>query len=147
MNYTVLFSNTNGNYILDHQFIMAHAQVKPQEKDGLIIEEEGGVFQRTIQQISPSTQDKRKRDEETSVGSSSKYRHTSDGNRSATTMIEQDSLSVPFWKHLNNRQSSIHFNTNEIGCFSLLTRGDEKECFEDNRYLRGKYSFIFIKII
>ena len=59
--------------------------------------------------------------------------------------MEQDSLSVPFWKNLNRRQSSFEFQTTEIGSFSLLTRADEKECFEDKRYLRGKCFYIYFE--
>jgi hypothetical protein len=117
---------------------MANVKVKPQETDGVVIEEEIGVFQRTTQQISPPKQEKRKRDEEIPAESPSKYMHVADGNRSATTTRVQDSLRVPFWKDLNRRQSSAEFHTTEIGSFSLLTRGDEKECFEDKRYLRSK---------
>lgn len=124
---------------------MANPKVKSQEKDQVIIEEDIGVFQRTIEQSSPS---KRKRDEEIPDESPKKYTHTSHGNRSATTTIapvKHDSLSVPFWKHLNGKSSSNQFQTTEIGSFSLLTRAEEKECFEDKRYLRGKYSSIFFK--
>ena len=109
---------------------MANVKVKLQEKD----EEETGVIQRTTtEHISPS---KRKREEEIPSESPKKYIHTGDNNRVATV---QNSLRVPFWKELNRRQSSSEFRTNEIGNFSLLTRDDEKECFEDKRYLRSKY--------
>jgi hypothetical protein len=120
---------------------MADAKVKAQEKNELVIEEESGVFQHTTERISPLTKEKRKRDEDISVEPPSKYIHTSDGNRSATTVTKQDSLSVPFWKNLNRQQSSFQFQSNEIGCFSLLNRTDDKECFEDKRYLRGKCSY------
>jgi hypothetical protein len=122
---------------------MANAKVKPQEKDKLVIEEEIVVFQSTTEQISPSKTDKRKREEEIPAESPSKHKHVSYGNRSATTTMKEDSLSVPFWKHLNYKQSSGQFHTVEIGSFSLLTRADEKECFEDQRYLRGKCFSIF----
>jgi hypothetical protein len=116
---------------------MANAKLKPQEKD---IEEEIGVVQRTTQQVSSSKQEKRKRDEEIPAESPNKYMHGSDGNRSVTTTTrKQNSLRVPFWKDLNHRQSSAEFHTTEIGTFSLLTRADEKECFEDKRYLRSRY--------
>jgi len=117
---------------------MANAKVKPQEKDEIVIEEEIGVFQRTIEQ----TSHKFIRDEETSGESSNNYIRVSDGNRSARTTTEHGSLSVPFWKHLNHKQPSVQFHTDEIGYFSLLNRADEKECFEDKRYLRGKIFFL-----
>jgi len=123
---------------------MANAKAKPQKKDEFVIQEEIGVFQRTIKQISPPIRDKRKRDDETSEESPTKYVHVSDGNRSATTTkrMEEDSLSVPFWKNLNHQRSSFQFQATELGSFSLLTRADEKECFEDKRYRRGKCSSI-----
>jgi hypothetical protein len=113
------------------------ANAKPQEK---VIEEIGVIQRTTTQQISPS---KRKREEEIPTESSKKYMHTADNNRLATTTREQNSLRVPFWKDLNRRQSSSEFHTNEIGSFSLLTRDDEKECFEDKRYLRSKYFYLY----
>jgi hypothetical protein len=124
---------------------MADAKVKTQEKEEVVIEEEVGVFQRTTERISPVIKEKRKREEESPVESPSKYVHTSDGNRSArtTTTTEQDSLSVPFWKHINRRDSSFQFQSNEIGSFSILRRTDDKECFDDKRYLRGKCSYLF----
>ena len=118
---------------------MATAKGKLQEKeDDVVIEEEVGVIQRTIEHRSPSTQEKRKRDEDGSFQSPNKYRHSSDGHRSPA-VAKQDFLTVPFWKQLNNRQPSVQFHTREIGSFSLLTRDDKKECFEDQRYLRGKF--------
>ncbi|CAF0725253.1 unnamed protein product [Rotaria sordida] len=115
---------------------MASAKTKSDEKDEPVIEEETGVFQRTIQQISPSTKEKRKRNEEIPVESPKKCSHRSDGNRCSITEMKNNSLSVPFWKNLNHRQSSFQFQTHEIGYFSLLNRTDDKECFEDKRYLR-----------
>ena len=117
---------------------MASTKSKAQEKE-TVIEEECGIIERTTQQISPPSRDKRKRDEDVFLESPNKYRNASNGNRSATTSQEHDSLSVPFWKNLNRRQSSAEFHTTEIGTFSLLTRANEKECFEDKRYLRSTY--------
>ncbi|CAF3339487.1 unnamed protein product [Rotaria sp. Silwood1] len=115
---------------------MASAKVKSDEKDELVIEEEIGIFQRTTKQISPSSTQKRKQNDNARVESPSKYIHHSDGNRIATTGMKNNSLSVPFWKNLNHRQSSFQFETHEIGSFSLLSRTNDKECFEDQRYLR-----------
>jgi hypothetical protein len=142
MNCRVVF-DTNKFPVLDNYLIMASAKAKPQEKDEFVIEEEAGVLQRTIEQISSSTKEKCKRDEDIPDESPNKYIHVSDGNRAATTTkrTEEYSLSVPFWKNLNYKQSSFQFQTTEIGSFSLFTRADEKECFEDKRYRRGKCSF------
>ncbi|CAF2705172.1 unnamed protein product [Rotaria sp. Silwood2] len=115
---------------------MANAKIKSDEKDQLVIEEEVGVFQHTIKQISPSTTEKRKQTEDTHVGSPTKCMHHSDGSRFSKTQMENKSLSVPFWKNLNHRQSSFQFETHEIGSFSLLSRTNDKECFEDKRYRR-----------
>ena len=98
---------------------MASAKLKPEEKQEIVIEEEIGVFQHTIKQISPSTQEKRKQDEVGSLDSPSKYIHHADRNRFETRAGEENSLKVPFWKHLNQRQSSFQFRVDEIGCFSL----------------------------
>jgi hypothetical protein len=128
---------------------MASAKIKSPEKDEVIVEEEIGIFERRIEQgTSSPKQEKRKRDDEFSVTLPSKYKRTSDGNRSATTTtaaVEQYSLSVPFWKTLNRRQPP--FQTDQIGYFSLFNRADEKECFDDKRYLRGKCSYLYNNII
>ncbi|CAF3736466.1 unnamed protein product [Adineta steineri] len=113
---------------------MASAKVKTQDEDEVIIEEEIGVFEQTIKQVSAPTTEKRKRDDELPTGSPSKYASNSDRDRSGTTTAELDALPVPFWKKLNYRQP--FFETNEIGFFSLINRADEKECFDDKRYLR-----------
>lgn len=118
---------------------MTSTKPKSQEKDEVVVEEEIGVFERTIEQVvsSSPTKQKCKREDEFPVMSPSKYRQTSDGNRSATTTtVKQDSLSVPFWKTLNRRRQSS-FQADEIGYFSLHSGADEKECFDDKRYLRG----------
>ncbi|CAF1535183.1 unnamed protein product, partial [Didymodactylos carnosus] len=47
-------------------------------------------------------------------------------------------LDVPFWKKIMSNRP--FFEPKEIGNFSLLNRGDTKECFEDDRYLR-KYIY------
>lgn len=118
---------------------MAYAKAKPEEKNEYVIEEKTDKFQ----QGSSSTIHKHKRDEDITHESSSNYKRTSYGNRfSTTTVNNEDSLTVPFWKKLNYRQSSIDFHTNEIGNFSLLTHDNEKQCFDDKRYLRGKYLFL-----
>ena len=117
---------------------MASARVKPQEEGGVVIEKETDVIQRTTQQISPSKAEKRKRDEDIPTESSKKYVHTSDGHRSATTSREQASLRVPFWKQISRQKPFTEFHTTEIDSFSLWNRGDKKEFFQDNRYLRSK---------
>jgi hypothetical protein len=129
------------NCFSDKKFIMANTKLKPQEKDELVIEEEIGVFQHTIEQISPSRNEKRKRDDEIPSESPHKYTDISGRNRLAKKTIKQASLSVPFWKQLNGNKPSIQLQTNEIGYFSLLNQTDEKECFDDKRYMRSKYSF------
>ncbi|CAF1271075.1 unnamed protein product [Rotaria sordida] len=122
---------------------MANAKIKSDEKDEPVIKEDIGVFQRTTQQISPSTQEKRKRNEDIPVESPRRYIHRSDGNRYATTEMKNNSLSVPFWKNLNHRQSSFQFQTHEIGYFALFNQIDDKECFEDKRYMSvGESDFI-----
>lgn len=112
---------------------MTSANVKIQEKDDVVIEE-------------TSTGEKRKHDGEFhSKSSPNKYHRTSDSRRSPpkTTANQRDFLSVPFWKHLNNDRICSGFQPTEIGSFSLLTRDNEKECFEDNRYRRGRKFFYF----
>ena len=120
---------------------MNNPKVTPREKDDVVIEEEGGVFERKIEHIPSSAQGKRRQDDYHSVDSQNKYRQHSDGSRFATTATQPDALSVPFWKHINRGQ--ITFETREVGCFSLLNRADDKECFDDKRYLRGKSLFFF----
>lgn len=107
---------------------------QPQAKDDVIIEEEGGVFKRTIEQVTPRTSAKRPRDEQVPAESPSKFQHTTGGTRFAAA-TKQESLPVPFWKKLNHRHPA--FQTREVGHFSLLNRDDDKECFDDKRYLRG----------
>jgi len=129
---------------------MASAKIKSHEKDEVIVEEEIGIFERTIEQgTSSPKKEKRKRDDEFSITSPSKYKRNSDGNRSAptttTAAVEQYSLSVPFWKTLNRGKPP--FQTAEIGYFSLFNRAAEKECFDDKRYLRGKFSYLYNNII
>ncbi|CAF2999220.1 unnamed protein product [Rotaria socialis] len=120
---------------------MASAQIKTDGTHELVIEEEAGIIQRNIQQNSPSTNEKRKQYEDNLVESPRKCIHNSDGNRCLIKENKQSSLSVPFWKTLNRQQSSFQFQSNQIGYFSLLNRKDDKECFEDKRYLRVyKYS-------
>ncbi|CAF1215856.1 unnamed protein product [Adineta ricciae] len=113
---------------------MNNPKLTPREKDDVTIEEEGGVFERKIEHVPSSVQGKRRRDDYHSVDSQNKYRQHSDGSRFATTTTEQDALPVPFWKHINRGQ--IAFETRDVGCFSLLNRADDKECFDDKRYLR-----------
>ncbi|CAF4529732.1 unnamed protein product [Rotaria sp. Silwood2] len=115
---------------------MADAKLKSEEKDKLVIEEDINVFQHTITQISPSKQEKRKQEEAISVDSPSKYVHHANGSRFATTERKETSLAVPFWKELNHPTPSFEFRANEIGCFSLIGRTDDKKRFEDKRYLR-----------
>ena len=121
---------------------MAEAKAKPCEEDSVIIEEEKGILEKRVEQISPSKNEKRKREDEEDGPnrSSNKYKHTADGNRTAVTTNSSSrrSLTVPFWKNINRRQSSGEIHTREMGTFSLLTRNNEKECFDDKRYLRSK---------
>ena len=115
---------------------MAEVKRKAAESEQVMIEEESGV----IEQISPSKNEKRKREEDADERSPNKYKHTADGSRAATTSSQRNSLTVPFWKNLNRRQSSTEFHSTEIGTFSLLTRDNTKECFDDKRYLRSNSS-------
>lgn len=133
--------------LLDWASQMASVSSKSKEHaEELIIEEESGTIKRTVEQVSPSQQEHRKRTHESSHESPSKYRQSSDGNRTAvtppttTTSAREHSLSVPFWKQLNGSHASSQCETRQIGCFSLLKRTDDKECFDDKRYLRGKES-------
>jgi hypothetical protein len=76
-----------------------------------------------------------------------KSRHDVDRNRSASTaIVNDDSLSVPFWKQLNVRQGPNRFRTRSIGEFSLLTHNNTKQCFDDQRYLRSKFVRMIITI-
>ena len=120
---------------------MSAEAVKPKESEPLIIEEEAGVIQRSIQQVSPAQPEKRKRDDETPNESPTKYRQGSDGHRVSTSRTTHDqrerSLQVPFWKQLNRRQPSNEFRARSIGSFSILRRENGKDCFEDQRYMRS----------
>ena len=126
---------------------MASVSSKSNEHaEELTIEEESGTIKRTVEQISHLQKEHRKRTHENPHDPPSKYRQSSDGNRTAitppttTTAAREHSLSVPFWKQLNRRDASSQCGTRQIGFFSLLKRTDDKECFEDKRYLRGKES-------
>ncbi|UJR33888.1 hypothetical protein I4U23_021309 [Adineta vaga] len=120
---------------------MASTNVKSQEKEDVVLEEESGVIERRIDHISSSIQGKRPRYDQHSTEPPSKYRQHSNRNHiGMRTTVEQDVLSIPFWKHINRQQT--FFQTREIGYFSLLNRADDKECFDDKRYLRVyKYPF------
>lgn len=119
---------------------MTEAKVKSCEDDSVIIEEEKGVLERKIEHVSPSKNEKRKREEDTPNDSPNKYKHSADGNRAAANSSHLPFLNVPFWKNINRRQSSTDLRTTEISTFSLLTHDNQKECFDDKRYLRSKLS-------
>ena len=116
---------------------MTSPKVKSNEIDEPQVEEKINTCSTTT----PLTRQKRNRDEEITFKSSRKYIHRIDGNNLSIPGTNKDSLTVPFWKQLNDKQLSFQFQTKEIGSFSLLNRADEKQCFDDKRYLRGKYSF------
>ena len=116
------------------------ASVPSKSKDAeLIIEEEAGTIELIVQKVSPPQNEKRKRLHESSHELPNKYRPTSDGSRVAPAPREA-SLPVPFWKQLNSTHASSQCQTRRIGHLSLLKRIDDKECFEDRRFLRGKWS-------
>jgi hypothetical protein len=134
---------------------MASVSSKAKEHaEELIIEEESGTIERTVDKVSLAQNEGRKRTHESSHESPSKYRQSSDGNRTAiavpttttttTTAAREHSLSVPFWKQLNDKNAASQCETRQIGCFSLLKRTDDKECFEDKRYLRGTESVFLL---
>jgi RAT1-interacting protein len=115
---------------------MTSTEVKSEEKDDAIIGEEAVVFHHTIEQMLPSTSEKRKRDEEIPSESPNKYKQISVGHRSLSTTAKKNFLTVPFWKELNTKQTSVEYHPKEVGSFSLLMEGDRQECFEDKRYRR-----------
>ncbi|CAF1350473.1 unnamed protein product [Rotaria sp. Silwood1] len=115
---------------------MTSTKVKSEEKDDDVTQEEVGAFHHTIEQISPSTREKRKRDEEIPTEWPNKYKHIADGHRSLSTTAKKNVLTVPFWKDLNTRGISEEFHPKEVGRFSLLMEGEKQERFEDKRCCR-----------
>lgn len=131
------------SHILDIAFIMAHANAKLNERKEIITEEQSGIFQQSIKTSSSSPNEKRKDHEDNYVQSSNKYIRHSDETNSAAIQTNKSFLNVPFWKNLNRQQSSAYFQVNEVGYFSLISRTDDKQCYEDKRFLRRKY-YLFI---
>ena len=129
--------------VSDRDFHMSCSEAKPQKDEELVVEEEAGVFERTIERISPFREQKRKQNETSPMESPVKQKQVSESARPSAPVPKEEFLSVPFWKQLNRPSASCHFQTREVGCFSLISQTDEKECFEDKRYLRSNYPFSF----